>query len=109
MAADAAVVGRGICGWGAFSPGFDKLEGVFEGSLVNCLSYVGVRNDDAVAGARKQDYAERCIAAGAFLDKFTVGREANFMLVTLFGIATTSSNDGDHQPAFFEHSPWLTC
>ena len=59
---------------------FHEPEGVSESSYVNCLPSFRVGNNDAVASACKQDDAERCVTASAFLDKITVGREANFML-----------------------------
>jgi hypothetical protein len=60
--------------------GFHEHEGVSEGTLKSCLSSFVVRNDHAVAGACKQDDAERCVTASAFLDEIAVGWEANFVL-----------------------------
>lgn len=107
-AADAAAVGGGTWDVGASGLDLQKLDNVCKSTLVARLSGVGVGNDDAITGASKQDDAKGCVAASAFLDEITIGRDANFVLWCPIGVASMSANDRDHEAAFFQQSPWFT-
>lgn len=106
--ADAAAVGGGTWDVGASGLDLQKLDNVCKSAFVARLSGVGVGNDDAITGASKQDDAERCVAASAFLDEITVGRKSHFVLWSPVGVASMSANDRYHKAALFEQSPWFT-
>ena len=106
-AAGAAAVGWGCRNVSAGGVDFQKLDGVFEGSIVKHVPCVSVGNDHAVAGAGKQDDTERCRSPFALFDEVAIGRDANFMLRSPVCTASMSSDHGYHDAAFSQLPPWL--
>ena len=86
---------------------FQKLDGVFEGSIVKHVPCVSVGNDHAVAGSGKQDDTERCRGPFALFDEVAISRDANFMLRSPVCTASMPSDHWYDNAAFSQLPPWL--
>ena len=106
-AAGAAAVGWGCRNVSAHCVDFQKLDGVFEGSIVKHVPCVSVGNDHAVAGSGKQDDAKGRRSPYALFDEVAIGRDANFMLRSPVCTASMPSDHWYDEAAFSQLPPWL--